>query len=101
MYFTQAMFHYYGADRPVGTVNISTDFPPEEHLEGFRQHRNSSKSQLSCIIGDPLSARESVQRFVEVGADELILVMQTGTTPHDLTLESIRTFGEEVMPYFS
>jgi hypothetical protein len=42
-----------------------------------------------------------VQRFVDAGVDELMLVMQTGTTPHDLVMESIRTCGEEVMPYFA
>jgi len=101
MYFTQAMFHYYGPERPVGKLNVPTDFPPDDHIKGFRQQRNSPRSQLSCIIGDPISARESVQRFVDVGVDELILVMQTGTTPHELTMESIRTFGEEVLSHFS
>ena len=32
--------------------------------------------------------------------DELILVMQMGTVPHELILESLRTFAEEVMPHF-
>jgi alkanesulfonate monooxygenase SsuD/methylene tetrahydromethanopterin reductase-like flavin-dependent oxidoreductase (luciferase family) len=100
MYFTQAMFHYYGPTRPVGPIGLSTDFLPAEHLEGFRRHRNTPRSQLSSIIGDPASAREAVQRFVDVGVDELILVMQTGPTSHELTMESIRTFGEEVLPYF-
>ena len=48
-----------------------------------------------------LVARESVQRFVDVGVDELILVMQTATTPHEVIMESIRTFAEEVMPCFA
>ena len=36
----------------------------------------------------------------DIGVDELILVMQMGTVPHDLIVESIRTFGEKVMPHF-
>jgi len=30
-----------------------------------------------------------------------MLVMQAGTTSHDVMMESIRTFGEKVMPYFA
>lgn len=101
MYFTQAMIHYYGSERPVGRIDISRDFLPEDHIQGFRRNRNTSQSQLSSVIGDPVAARESVQRFADVGVDELILVMQTGTSRHDLLMQSIRTFGEEVMPHFS
>jgi hypothetical protein len=36
-----------------------------------------------------------------VGVDELILVMQMGTLPQELILESLRTFAEEVMPHFA
>jgi alkanesulfonate monooxygenase SsuD/methylene tetrahydromethanopterin reductase-like flavin-dependent oxidoreductase (luciferase family) len=62
--------------------------------------RNTSGSQLSAIIGDPVAARETVSRFRDAGVDELILVMQVGTQPAELVLESIQTFGEKVLPYF-
>jgi alkanesulfonate monooxygenase SsuD/methylene tetrahydromethanopterin reductase-like flavin-dependent oxidoreductase (luciferase family) len=101
MYFTQGMFHYYGATRPVGPMPISRDFLSDDFVEGFRRVRNTPQSQLASIIGDPCAARESVQRFVNVGVDEIILVMQTGTTPHEMVMESVRTFGEKVLPYFS
>jgi hypothetical protein len=55
---------------------------------------------VAAIVGDPACARETVARFAEVGVDELILVMQMGTVPHELCLRSIRTFAEEVMPHF-
>jgi alkanesulfonate monooxygenase SsuD/methylene tetrahydromethanopterin reductase-like flavin-dependent oxidoreductase (luciferase family) len=100
-FFLEAMVHYYGPKRPVGRINIGRDFLDDEPLTRLMRQRNTPQSQLSTIIGDPRSARETVQRFVDVGVDELILVMQTGTTPHDLTMESIRTFGEEVMPHFA
>jgi hypothetical protein len=32
--------------------------------------------------------------------DELIFVMQMGTVPNDLVLESVKTFGEKVLPHF-
>jgi alkanesulfonate monooxygenase SsuD/methylene tetrahydromethanopterin reductase-like flavin-dependent oxidoreductase (luciferase family) len=99
-YFNQALFHYYRAERPVGTIPVKKDFLQERYVTEFRRVRNTPRSELTSLIGDPHAARESVQRFAEAGVDELMLVMQTGTTPHDLVMESIRTFGEEVMPYF-
>jgi alkanesulfonate monooxygenase SsuD/methylene tetrahydromethanopterin reductase-like flavin-dependent oxidoreductase (luciferase family) len=100
-YFNSAMLHYCGTDRPAGSVQTAADPPTEPDIETFRRRRNTPRSQLSSVIGDPAAARESVQRFVDVGVDELILVMQTGTTPHEIVMESIRTFAEDVMPAFS
>ena len=62
--------------------------------------RTDPDAESSIVIGDPVRAREQVQRFVEAGVDELILVMQMGTVPHEIILESIRTFAERVMPHF-
>jgi alkanesulfonate monooxygenase SsuD/methylene tetrahydromethanopterin reductase-like flavin-dependent oxidoreductase (luciferase family) len=101
-YFTEAMIHYYHrGDRPVGAIPVSRDALPADFVQGFRRARNTPRSQMSSVIGDPASARDSVQRFVDVGVDELILVMQTAMVPHEVTMESIRTFGEEVMPHFA
>ena len=63
--------------------------------------RNRPGSQLVAINGDPVSARETVSRFQSAGVDELILVMQLGTVPHEIVCESLRTFAEEVMPHFA
>ena len=52
------------------------------------------------VLGDPVAARETVERFKDIGVDELILVMQMGTVPHELVMESLRTFAEKVMPHF-
>jgi alkanesulfonate monooxygenase SsuD/methylene tetrahydromethanopterin reductase-like flavin-dependent oxidoreductase (luciferase family) len=99
-FFTEAMLHYAGRERPVGKTSASREFPSDENIERFRRYRNTSRSQLSSLIGDPISVRESVQRFVNAGVDELIMVMQTGTTSHELVMRSIRTFAEKVMPHF-
>jgi alkanesulfonate monooxygenase SsuD/methylene tetrahydromethanopterin reductase-like flavin-dependent oxidoreductase (luciferase family) len=101
MYFTQALLHYYRGERPVGAIPINRDFLPNDHVRDFRRVRNAPQSQLSSVIGDPQAARESVQRFADAGVDELLLVMQTGTTSHELVMESVKTFGEKVIPHFS
>ena len=49
----------------------------------------------------PEAAKETVARFADIGVDELILVMQMGTVPHELIMQSLRTFAEKVMPHFA
>jgi alkanesulfonate monooxygenase SsuD/methylene tetrahydromethanopterin reductase-like flavin-dependent oxidoreductase (luciferase family) len=101
-FFLESLHTYYlGRDRPVGELNVSRDFLPDTALEEAMRQRNAAGSQVANIVGDPVCARETVQRFVDIGVDELILVMQMGTVPHELIIDSIRTFAEKVMPHFS
>jgi alkanesulfonate monooxygenase SsuD/methylene tetrahydromethanopterin reductase-like flavin-dependent oxidoreductase (luciferase family) len=99
-FFVESMLHYVKSGVAPGPTPAYRDFPTDDVIEKFRTRRNAARSQLSSVIGDPACARETVQRFVDVGVDELIFVMQTGTTPDEIVRESIRTIAEEVMPYF-
>jgi alkanesulfonate monooxygenase SsuD/methylene tetrahydromethanopterin reductase-like flavin-dependent oxidoreductase (luciferase family) len=101
-FFAESLARYYaGGDRPVGPLDVNRDFLGERDLEAAMAQRNAPGSQLSALVGDPAAARESVARFVDVGVDELILVMQMGTVESEMVMRSIRTFGEKVMPHFS
>ena len=84
----------------VGPPDISRDPLLPEELAKAKGSRNAAGSPLNSIIGDPASARETVARFRAAGVDELILVMQMGTVPHEAVLQSLRTFAEKVMPLF-
>ena len=102
-FFTEALAAYYfTTSRPTGRLeSVQRDAIGNDDLEAFRGHRNAKDSAMVSIIGDPVAAKESVQRFVDVGVDELILVMQLGTVPHEIIMKSIRTFGDKVMPHFA
>jgi alkanesulfonate monooxygenase SsuD/methylene tetrahydromethanopterin reductase-like flavin-dependent oxidoreductase (luciferase family) len=100
-FFTESLARYYlGGTRPLGRLDVPREFLGHEDLEAARANRNRPGSPAATIVGDPVSARESVQRFVDAGIDELLLVMQMGTVPHELVMESLRTFAEKVMPHF-
>lgn len=100
-FFAESMATYYfGSERPVGRLSVPRDFLSDDELQNAMAFRGASGSQCNAIIGDPSAACEMVQRFADVGVDELICVMQMGTVPHELILESIRTFGEQVIPRF-
>ncbi len=100
-FFTRSMANYYWTEkRHLGAVRAPRNEPSDREVELFKNNRNAPGSQLSVVFGDPVSARETVGRFVKVGADELIFVLQAGTIPHEIIMESIKTIGEEVIPYF-
>ncbi|MGH7598129.1 MAG: LLM class flavin-dependent oxidoreductase [bacterium] len=100
-FFLESLSRYYfSGARPVGKLSVPREFLSDDDLQQARAQRNAPGSEMAMIIGDPACARESVQRFADAGVDELILVMQMGTVPHELIMESLRTFAEKVMPHY-
>jgi alkanesulfonate monooxygenase SsuD/methylene tetrahydromethanopterin reductase-like flavin-dependent oxidoreductase (luciferase family) len=100
-YFQEGLATYFFSPMRVpGSLEISRDALAPAALAKARAGRNSAGSGLNTIIGDPAAARESVARFRDAGVDELIMVMQMGTIPQDIVMESLRVFGEKVMPHF-
>jgi alkanesulfonate monooxygenase SsuD/methylene tetrahydromethanopterin reductase-like flavin-dependent oxidoreductase (luciferase family) len=93
--------YYFGGGRPTGPLEIDRDFLTPEELEEAMAFRGSEDAPAMNVIGDPVHCKEIVSRFAAAGVDELILVMQAGTVPHELVMESIRTFGEKVLPDFA
>jgi alkanesulfonate monooxygenase SsuD/methylene tetrahydromethanopterin reductase-like flavin-dependent oxidoreductase (luciferase family) len=54
----------------------------------------------ALLIGSPERCRRVVQRYAETGIDQLILLVQAGRIPHEKVMQTIRLFGEEVIPHF-
>ena len=52
------------------------------------------------IAGDPQACIEGVRRHQEAGEDQVLLLMQLDTIPHEKVVSSIRLFAEEVLPAF-
>jgi alkanesulfonate monooxygenase SsuD/methylene tetrahydromethanopterin reductase-like flavin-dependent oxidoreductase (luciferase family) len=100
-YFAEALGRYYfGRERPTGRLAVERGFLADEELAAAMKNRNAPASGSNACIGDPGAAREFVQRFIDIGVDELIFIMQMGTVPMELVTESVRTFGEKVLPHF-
>jgi alkanesulfonate monooxygenase SsuD/methylene tetrahydromethanopterin reductase-like flavin-dependent oxidoreductase (luciferase family) len=101
-FFSEALdTYYFGPSRPTGELRINRDFLPDGDLEAAMDFRGADDAPAMNVIGDPSHCREICARFRDAGVDELILVMQAGTVPHSMVMESIRTFGEHVLPHFS
>jgi alkanesulfonate monooxygenase SsuD/methylene tetrahydromethanopterin reductase-like flavin-dependent oxidoreductase (luciferase family) len=100
-FFNSSMAQYYfSGTRPQGRLPIPRDFLSESELDEAMRLRNSSDSNVSTIFGDPSAARETIDRLVDIGVDELMMVFQMGTVPHELIMESLRVFAEKVMPHY-
>ena len=93
--------YFFSPVRVTGSPEINRSPLNAGELENARGLRNSAVGPLNSVIGDPIAALESVKRFAESGVDELIMVMQMGTVPHEIVLRSLRTFAEKVMPHAS
>ncbi|MGA8220650.1 MAG: LLM class flavin-dependent oxidoreductase [Candidatus Acidiferrales bacterium] len=101
-FFQESLATYFlSRERIVGKLDVSREPLSNAQLAKAMADRNTPGSALNSAIGDPQSAIETIRRFQSAGVDELILVMQMATVPHEIILESLRTFAEKVMPHFA
>ena len=52
------------------------------------------------IGGDPESCIKAIQMYEEIGVDQVMMIMQTETIPHEKVMSSIEMFGKHVFPAF-
>jgi alkanesulfonate monooxygenase SsuD/methylene tetrahydromethanopterin reductase-like flavin-dependent oxidoreductase (luciferase family) len=101
-FFGEGLATYFlSPQRVVGELDVNRNPLTSSELATAMAARSVPNGNLVSVTGDPSAAAESVSRFQAAGVDELILVMQLGTVPNELVMESIRTFGEKVMPRFA
>jgi alkanesulfonate monooxygenase SsuD/methylene tetrahydromethanopterin reductase-like flavin-dependent oxidoreductase (luciferase family) len=50
--------------------------------------------------GTPDDAIRQVGKIIEAGADEILFLVQMGTIPHEVSMETIRNLGKYVIPHF-
>jgi alkanesulfonate monooxygenase SsuD/methylene tetrahydromethanopterin reductase-like flavin-dependent oxidoreductase (luciferase family) len=95
-YHTSLVFRYLDTfPRPAGIPAWPQVIPeptPEELEERIRSGMR--------LIGDPEDVRKGVQKYVDVGCDQLIFGVLASTQPMDVAKESTALFAKEVMPHF-
>ncbi len=100
-FFQESLATYFlSRERLEGPLEVSREPLSAPDLAKSMRERNTPGSPLTSVVGDPASAKETIARFQAAGVDELILVMQMATIPHELILKSLRTFAEKVKPHF-
>ena len=53
------------------------------------------------IAGNPESCIKTIKMYEDIGVDQVMLIMQTETIPHEKVMESIELYGKEVIPAFN
>ena len=52
------------------------------------------------IAGDPDSCIDALKKHEAIGIDQMLIMMQTETIPHDKVMKSIELFGRYIIPEF-
>jgi alkanesulfonate monooxygenase SsuD/methylene tetrahydromethanopterin reductase-like flavin-dependent oxidoreductase (luciferase family) len=95
-YHTSLVFRYLDMfPRPAGV-------PPWPQLipEPTRAQLEERIASGQRIVGDPDECAAAVQKFVDVGCDQIIFGVLASTLPQDVALRSVALFGDEVIPRF-
>ena len=83
-------------------AGISLDSGPGAARAAVAQLDANTLADRGVIIaGDPQSCIEAVKMYEEIGVDQVMLIMQTETIPHQKVMGSIELFGKQVIPAFS
>ena len=80
---------------------ISLDAGPGAARAAIAQLDANTLADRGVIIaGDPDSCATAVQMYEDIGVDQVMMIMQTETIPHEKVMGSIELFGKEVIPRF-
>ena len=80
---------------------ISLDAGPGAARAAIAQLDANTLADRGVIIaGDPDSCARAVQMYEDIGVDQVMMIMQTETIPHEKVMGSIELFGKEVIPRF-
>lgn len=113
-FFAEAIAHWYGGGPP---PSEDEDHDAQETLDAMREDRERIVAMLheaeipvtptttglfnaEHAYGDADQAVAYVDRLREVGADEIMFLIQMGTVPQEACMETIRNIGERVLPKF-
>jgi len=82
-------------------AGISLDSGPGAARAAIAQLDANTLADRGVIIaGNPESCIKTIKMYEDIGVDEVIMIMQTETIPHERVMESLELFGNQVIPTF-
>lgn len=80
-------------------VGISLDSGPGAARAAIAELDPDTLADRGVIIaGDPDSCLRAIKMYEDIGVDQVLMIMQTETIPHDKVMSSIEMFGNHVIP---
>ena len=61
---------------------------------------SASTYNLEHAYGNAEDAIRYITELQNLGADEIMCIMQMGTVPHEAIMSTIRAYGETIIPHF-
>ena len=95
-YQNSLVFHYLDTFPKPPFVPDWPELIPEPTLEEMEQRIQAGR----VVVGTPEECEKAVQGYVDTGADQLVFGQLSSTMPIDVAVESIETFGRELVPVF-
>jgi alkanesulfonate monooxygenase SsuD/methylene tetrahydromethanopterin reductase-like flavin-dependent oxidoreductase (luciferase family) len=90
------VFHYLDTfPKPPFVPDWPTEIP-DPTLEAIEKGFQTG----AAIVGDPDDCAQGIQKWVDIGVDQLIMGPSGSTYPHELLERTVTLFGEEVIPRF-
>jgi alkanesulfonate monooxygenase SsuD/methylene tetrahydromethanopterin reductase-like flavin-dependent oxidoreductase (luciferase family) len=111
-FFAEAIAHWYGSgpapkEATEDDDNVAEIKRDEErviawlHESKIPVHAQSTSTfNIDHAYGDANRAISYVEQLEDAGADEIMCLIQMGTVPQAACLETIRQWGEKVIPHF-
>jgi alkanesulfonate monooxygenase SsuD/methylene tetrahydromethanopterin reductase-like flavin-dependent oxidoreductase (luciferase family) len=99
-FFAYGLGHYWrdGTHVP-GRTNLWDEFKQRPISDIQKMERERKKAGMGGI-GSPKQLINNFRALEEAGVDQLILLQQSGNYRHEHICESLKLFGEEVLPQF-
>jgi alkanesulfonate monooxygenase SsuD/methylene tetrahydromethanopterin reductase-like flavin-dependent oxidoreductase (luciferase family) len=95
-YYISLVFRYLDTfPRPPG-IPVWPDLIPDQSREQIEKSITSG----DIAVGDPEEVTKAIQRFADIGADQLSFGMLSSSMTGETCNEAIATFGKHVLPQF-
>ena len=84
---------------PATQVGISLDPGPGAARAAIAELDANTLADRGVIIaGEPESCMKAIEMYEDIGVDQVMMIMQTETIPHEKVMSSIEMFGKYVFP---
>ena len=110
-FFSESIAYWYGGGEPpsletADDIEAELDRKKQAHLARLSEAEipitpeTEAPFNVNHAYGDVDRAINYVQQLVDAGADEIMCLIQMGMVPHEVCMETIRLWGEHVIPHF-
>lgn len=97
-----ARWYYGDNETELNPVRFATAGGVQKQIELIRGRSDDELIDIGMALGgNPDSICRQLEKWVDIGLDQIVLQIQVGTMTHDQVMRSIKLIGDEVIPKFA